>query len=142
MDEGGDTRTIALDISKASNKVWLARLLHKLKAYGVVGPILSILESFLQELSLKVVLDDQSSPLYITNGGGPPGSVLGPTLFLVFINDLPNEVLSRIGIYADDIILFQTWYICFFVKVESAGKLQLDLHSIVEWLVHSTMPLK
>ena len=77
-------------------------MLHKLKSYGVVGPILSILESFLQERSLKVVLDGQSSPFYIINAGVLQGTALGPTLFLVFINDLPNEVLSSIGIYADD----------------------------------------
>ena len=55
---------------------------------------------------MKVVLNGQSSPLCITNAGVPQGSVFGPTLFLVFINDLPDVVLSRIGIYADDTSLF------------------------------------
>ena len=109
-------------------------MLHKLKAYGVAGSILSILESFVKERSLKVVLDGQSSPLYNINAGVPQGSVLGPTLFLVFINDLPDEVLSRIGIYADD----TTLYSCLgkagaFERVESAVELEVDLHSIVEW---------
>ena len=58
---GGETRAIALDISKAFDKVWHAGLLHKLKASGVIGP--SMLEFLLQERSLKVVLDGQSSPL-------------------------------------------------------------------------------
>ena len=102
LNAGGETRDIVLDNSKAFDKVWDARLLHKLKAYDIVGQIPSILESFLQERSLKVVLDGQSSPLSITNAGVPQGSVLGPTLFLVYINDLPGEVLSRIGIHADD----------------------------------------
>ena len=74
---GGETRAISLDILKAFCKVWHSRLL-------VVGPILSILEFFLQESSLKVVLDGQSSPLCITNAGVPQGSVLVPTLFLVY----------------------------------------------------------
>ena len=69
---------------------------------------ISIMEAFLRKRSLKVVLDDQSSPLYITNTGVPRGSVLGPYLFLVFINDLPDEVLSRIGICVDDTTLFQS----------------------------------
>ena len=89
-------------------------MLYKLKVYGVVDPILSILKSFLQKCSLKVVLEDQSSPLYNTNAGVPEGSVLGLTLLLIFINDLSKEVLSKIGIYADD-------------------ELELDLRSMVEW---------
>ena len=64
----------------------------------------------------------------------PQGSVLEPTLYLIFINDLPNEVLSRIGISADDTSLYSSLgKSVFFEKVESAGELELDLHSIVEW---------
>ena len=133
LDAGAETRAIALDISKALDKVWHAGLLYKLNAYVVVGPILSILESFLQERSLKVGLDGQSSPLCITNAGVPQGSILEPTLFLVFINDLSDEVLSRIGIYAHDTTLFQSWQVCFFEKVESAGELELNLCIIVGW---------
>ena len=65
LDAGGETRAISLDISKALKKVWHAGLLHKLKAYGVVGSTLSILEPFLQDRSLKFVLDGQSLPLCI-----------------------------------------------------------------------------
>ena len=134
LDALGETRAIALDISKAFDKVWHAGLLHKLKAYGVDGSILSILESFLKERSLKVVLDGQSSPLYNINAGVPQGSVLGPTLFLVFINDLPDEVLSRIGIYADDTTLYSSLGKAeVFERVESAAELEFDLQSIVEW---------
>ena len=64
----------------------------------------------------------------ITNAGVPQGSVLRPTLFLVSINHLPDDVLSRIGIYADDTSLYFS-----LDKVESAGELELDLCCIVEW---------
>ena len=117
LDEAGETRAIALDISKAFDKVWHAGLLHRLKAYGVVGLILSNLESFLQDRSLKVDLDGQSSTLCITNAGVPQRSVL-----LVFINDLLDEVLSRIGIYADGTALYS-----------SLGKVPLNLLSFA-WL--------
>ena len=126
MDAGGETRAIALDTSKAFGKVWNAGLLQKLKACDVVGPILSILESFLR--SLKVVLDGQFSPLCISNAGVPQGSVLGTTLFLVVINDLPDEVLSRIGIYADATTLCSSLGKSVFLKVESTGEL-------VNWLL-------
>ena len=68
----------------------------------------------------------------ITNAGVPEGSVLGPTLFLVIINDLPDEVVSRIGIYADDNTLYSIGKYVYFEKVESADELELDLCSIVE----------
>ena len=67
LDARGQTRAIALDISKAFDMVWHAGLLHKLKAYGVVGLILCILESILQERSFNVVLDVQSSPEHRTS---------------------------------------------------------------------------
>ena len=86
------------------------------------------------ERSLKVVLDGQSSPLFCINAGVPQGSVLGPTLFLVFINDLPDGMLSRIGIYADDTTLYSSLGKSgIFEKVESVGELERDLCDIVEW---------
>ena len=79
-------------------------------------------------------VDGQSSPLYITNDVVPQWSVLRPTLFLVFIYDLPDEVLSRIWIYADDTNLYSSLSkSVFFEKVESTGELELDLRSILEW---------
>ena len=129
----GEIRAIGLDISKTFNEVWHAELLHKLTDYGVVDPILSILESFLQECSLKDVLDGQSSPLH-DQCGSSSGISFGSILFLVFINDLPNEVLSRIGIYADNTTLYSILGMSgLFAQVESAGELELDLQSIVEW---------
>ena len=70
----------------------------------------------------------------IINAGVPQESVLGSTLFLVFINDLPNEVLSKIRIYANDTTLYSSLgKSVFFEKVQSAGELELDLHSIMEF---------
>ena len=106
MDACGETRAIALDISKAFDKVWHAGLLHKLKAYGVSGLFLDIIKSFLSDRKIRVLLDGQSSSSYSINAGVPQGSVLGPTLFLIFINDLPDNILSKLAIYADDTTVF------------------------------------
>ena len=106
LDRRGEARAVALDISKAFDKVWHRGLLHKLQSYGVSGRMWSTAASFLSNRKLKVVLEGQSSPTFSVNSGVPQGSVLGPTLFLVYINDLPDTVLSQLAMYADDSTLF------------------------------------
>ena len=90
LDVGSETRAIALDISKAFSKVWHAGLLHQLKAYSLRDSILSIVESFLQDPAIKVVLDGHSSTPHDIDAGVLQIFVLGLTLFLVYINDLPD----------------------------------------------------
>ena len=102
----GATRAVALDISKAFDRVWHAGLLHKLKSYGISGQIFGLLSSFFSNRQLRVVLDGKSSQEYPVNAGVPQGSILGPTLFLLYINDLPDDVICDIAIYADDTTLY------------------------------------
>ena len=97
---------MALDTSNAFDKVWHAGLLHKLKSYGISGQIFHLISSFLTNRQLPVVLDGKSSQEYLLNVGIPQGSILGPTLFLLYINDLRNDVISNIAIYADDTTLY------------------------------------
>ena len=97
---------MALDISKAFDRVWHAGLLHKLKSYGISGQILSLISSFLSNGRLRMVLDGQSSQEYPVNAGVLHGSILGPTLFLLYINDLPDDVICDIAICADDTTLY------------------------------------
>ena len=99
------TQAVALDISKAFNRVWHPGLLCKLKSYGISGQIFGLISSFLSNRLLQVVLDGKSSQEYPVNAGVPQGSFLGPTLFLQNINDLPDDVICNIAIYADDTTL-------------------------------------
>ena len=107
FNRSGATRAVALDISKAFDRVWHAGLLHKLKSYGISGQILGLIlgQRLLSNRWLQVVLDGKSSQEYPVNAGVPQGSTLGHTLFLLYINDLPN-VICDIAIYADDTTLY------------------------------------
>ena len=75
-------------------------------SHGISGQIFGLISSFLSNRQLRVVLDGKSSQEYPVNAGVSQGSILGPTLFLLYINDLPDDVISDIGIYADDTIVY------------------------------------
>ena len=94
FNRSGATRAVALDISKAFDRVWHAGLLHKLKSYGISGQIFGLISSFLSNKRLQVVLDGKSSKKYPVNGGVLQGSILGLKLFLLYINDLPDDTIS------------------------------------------------
>ena len=96
---------MALDIFKAFDRVWHAGLLHKLKSYGISGQIFGLISSFLSNRWLQVVLDGKSSQEYLINAGVPQDSTLGPSLFLLYINEIPDDICN-IAIYANDTILY------------------------------------
>ena len=106
FNRSGPTQAVALDISKAFDRVWHAGLLHKLKFYGISGQIFGLISSFLSNSQLRVVLDGKSLQEYPVNAGVPQGSTLGPKLFLLYINDLLDDVICNIAIYADDTTLY------------------------------------
>ena len=131
----GANRAVALDISKAFDRVWHAGHLHKLKSYGISGQIFGLISSFLSNRRLRVVLDGKSSQEYPVNAGVPQGSILGPTLFLLYINDLPDDVICDIAIYSDDTTLYSKcdrasdlWQ-----QLELASELESDLRDTVDW---------
>ena len=90
---------MALDISKAFDRVWHAGLLHKIKSYRISGQIFGLISSFLSNRQLQVVLDGKSSKEYPVNAGVPERSIVG-------INDLSDDVICDIAIYADDTTLY------------------------------------
>ena len=99
-------RGIFLDISKAFDKVWHDGLLFKLTIYSVEGDLLLLLKNYLKNRKQRVVLNVQTSDWRKINSGLPQGSVLGPLLFLIYINDLPDGITSICKIFADDTSLF------------------------------------
>ena len=103
FNRSGATRAVALDISKAFDRVSHDGILHKLKFHGISGQIFGFISSFLSSRRLRLVLDGKSSQEYQVNAGVLQGSILGPALFLLYINDLP--VIRNIAIYADDTTL-------------------------------------
>ena len=102
FNRSGATRAVALDISKAFDRVWHAGLLQKLRSWGISGQIFGLMSSFVSSGQLLVVLDGKSSQEYLVSAGVPQGSILDPTLFLLYINDVPDGVICGIGIYVDD----------------------------------------
>ena len=103
-------RGMFLDISKAFDKVWQERLLFKLKTYGVKGELLNLLRNYLHKHNQRVVLKGQISSWELIKSGVPKGSVLGPLLFLIYINDLPDNLQSTCKIFADHTFLFFTCF--------------------------------
>ena len=82
-----------------------------------------------------MVLDGKSSQEYPVNVGVPQGSILGPSLFLLYINDLPDDVICDIAIYADDTTLYYNcdWASDLWQQLELASELESDLRDMVDW---------
>ena len=128
------TQAVAYDKSKAFDRIWHAGLLHKLKSYRILGQTFGLIFSFLSNRQLRVILEGKSSQEYPVNAGVPQGSILGPTHFLLYINDLPENVICDIAIYADDTTLY---FVCdqasdLWQQLELAFELESDIIDTVD----------
>ena len=142
LASGSEVRAVALDISKAFDKVWHDGLLWKLEhKFGVTGPLLKWFRSYLTGRKQRVVINDVFSDLKAILAGVPQGSVLGPILFLVFINDLFDSVNNNLDVFADDSTL---WAVVPLAKTDKpaqvaakrarvAESLNADLRAIESW---------
>ena len=119
---------IIMDFAKAFDKVPHRRLLYKLRYYGIRGTTLEWITSWLSGRSQKVVLDGQASEPVPVLSGVPEGSVLGPVLFLIFINNLPDNIRSSVRLFADDCVLYRN-----INSPKYCELLQEDLNSLARW---------
>ncbi len=130
LDKQKDIRVVFCDISKAFDRVWHTGLLAKLSRVGITGQLLDWLSSYLNKRQQRVVINGQTSLWGLLKAGVPQGSVLGPLLFLIYINDITFEAQSaEIRLFADDTIL----YLFVDNPVESAQALNDDLERINNW---------
>ena len=128
IDEGNPMDIIYLDFSKAFDKVPHKRLVEKLKAHGIKGEIVTWIEEWLTDRKQRVVVNGENSEWEQVVSGVPQGSVLGPILFTVFINDLDDTIKSKISKFADD-----TKLIGQAGSTEETDILQEDLERLNEW---------
>ena len=106
MDEDYEIRGVFLDISKAFDKVRHEGLVFKSKQNGISGNLLNIFEDFLRNRKQRVVLNGQASNWKNIHAGVPQGSIFGPLLFLIDINDLAENLSSNPKLFADGTSLF------------------------------------
>ena len=128
IDRGLSSDAVYLDFAKAFDKVPHNRLLLKLKAHGVTGKLLMWIDNWLRNRRQRVCLQGTMSEWRDVDSGVPQGSVLGPILFLIYINDLDTGIDSMIFKFADDTKVL--------AKVDSVferDNLQMDLDTLCEW---------
>ena len=129
LDSEKEVRVVFCDISKAFDRVWHEGLLLKLEAAGISGNLLRWFRSYLTNRKQRVVLPGAESEWTYIRAGVPQGSILGPLLLLLFINDIVAEIGCNIRLFADDTSLF--------ITVENpdtaAELLNIDLDKILKW---------
>ena len=130
LEDNVQTDAILLDFSKAFDKVHHSSLLLKLDHYGVRNNLLCWIQDFLNDRTQKVVLEGKESNSKPVLSGVPQGTVLGPLLFLVYINDMSEKLspLTKVKLFADDSLLYRRIY-----GKKDADILQKDLTTLTEW---------
>ena len=129
IDHGQLLCIVFCDISKAFDRVWHKGLLFKLKEHGIGDNLLTWLTSYLNNRKQKVVIQASESSLLPLKAGVPQGSVLGPLLLIIYVNDITQSLLSLTRLYADDSSLF-----CSATSLQDIeGILNHDLTIVSKW---------
>ena len=136
FDLGLPWDAIYTDFSKAFDSVPHERLLKKVEAYGIKGNLLGWIKDFLSERKQRVVVGGQMSSWKPVTSGIPQGSVLGPLLFSIFINDMPDLVNSMMKLFADDAKIFKA-----IESIEDIEMIQEDINKLLQWSLDWQLPL-
>jgi hypothetical protein len=128
IDNGGSVDVIYMDFQKAFDSVPYKRLLSKLSAHGIQGKVLSWLEAFLTDRRQVVQVNGARSAEALVTSGIPQGSVVGPLMFVVYINDLPTVCSNQVKLFADDTKLFARSDL-----PDATTSIQDDLNSLQKW---------
>ena len=130
LDNKSQIDMVLLDYEKDFDKVSHRHLLKKVQHYGVSGVTLEWISDFLHSRTQSVLVDDQKSSESIVSSGVPQGSVLGPLLFLIYINDLPDCITSSttVRLFADDSVVYRQ-----ITSTDDAESLQKDLDALQDW---------
>ena len=128
LNEAKQVDSILLDFSKAFDKVDHDKLCQKLEHYGIRGKAHSWVKNYLANRTQTVVINGENSESAPVVSGVPQGTVLGPLLFLVYINDLPDLVNCKIRLFADDALIYRT-----IDSIQDALLLQNDLAKLITW---------
>ena len=124
----GQTDVIFLDFRKAFDRVPHHRLNTKLQYYGITGDTLLWIESLLSDRQQAVIVNGSQSTWRPVTSGVPQGSVIGPVLFLLYINDINVNIQSKMRLFADDSVIYRDIH-C----EEDHSILQQDLHTLADW---------
>ena len=127
-DENGIIDDINMYFMKAFDQVLHRRLVRKCQSYGITGDILLWIEAFLKDRRQKVVVNGSSSDWCDVISGVPQGSVIAALLFVIYINDLPENIKSHIFLFADDCKFFRQ-----IATPEDINIMQADLDKLYEW---------
>lgn len=130
MDIKDDTCLVFLDQSKAFDRIHHESLKFKMGRLGIGGTLLKLLDNYLQNRKTRVVLDGAKSRWYNIFAGVPQGSILGPLMFLIYINDIEDNLECDIHLYADDAVLMTHYSNNTEATYE---KINRDLKRLHEW---------
>jgi len=130
LDKGNQVDVVYFDLSKAFDSVPHRLLLSKLKSFGICGTLLLWLGSYLKSRLQRVTVNGGTSPWLTVLSGVPQGSILGPLLFLLYINDLTSKLNRSTGcaIYADDTKIYRK-----VSSLQDSKKLQVDIDTLITW---------